>query len=148
MSINLIERIGKVAHGYQDRRMEFPDFFRVADGLLAGKADLESNDYEIEFGKTKIEPGPLNEANVVTSRVGVGESHKVAIDIDMDAALVPSSTPGHFHLIIDRELSWTSYAQLLIALESAGLIQTGYLNASLKRGATVLRTPWTKKADK
>lgn len=127
------------------KREAYPDFFRVADGLLAGTADIDTNDYEVEFGKTVITPGPLDEANVVTSRVGVGETHKVAIDLDMDAALIPSTTPGHHHLIIDHQMSWDDYSDLLHRLCEVGLIQEGYLNASLKRGATVLRTPWTKK---
>lgn len=127
-------------------RDQYPDFYRLADGLLAGNAELvPPNSDGPEFGKQPITPGPLDGANVVTSRVGVGNTHRVAIDLDLDAALVPSSTPGHHHLYIGRDMPWEQYVKLLDVLKEVGVIQPGYHKASIARGATVLRVPWEKK---
>lgn len=149
-TIESLKQIGALASEYMDRRAKHRDFFRVADGLLAGNAEIDDpyddeDEDSPDFGETLIVPGPLHEANVVTSHFGDGDTHKIAIDLDMDAALIPTSTPGHHHLIVNHELPWDAYAKLLTALNEAGLIQDGYLKASLIRGATVLRTPWTKK---
>ena len=126
-------------------RWVYSDFFRLAHGLESGNIDLAKSYKDNEFGKDPLTAAKLDDSNVVTSRVGNGEKHRVAIDLDMDAVLVPSSTPGHHHLIIDKELSWEQYKKLLEALEAAGLIEAGYYKASINRGASVLRTPWTKK---
>lgn len=96
----------------------------------------------------------LDIAQVVTSLVA-GQSpipgledltrHKVVLDIDMPAQLVPSSTPGHFHLYIDHEMDWLDYRVLLLALGVAGILEEGYVGASIARGHTALRLPWIKK---
>lgn len=135
----------------------YPNFYRVAKGLESGNIDLtkgKSVDEDGEFGKTPLTPAPLNESNVITSRyvrprdANGNAWHKVAIDLDMDAALIPSSTKGHHHLIIDHPLPWGDYKKLLETLRDVGLIQEGYYQASINRGASVLRTPWTKKDGK
>lgn len=84
---------------------------------------------------------PELEANLVSSLLDNGK-HSPALDIDFEARLVPSSTPGHFHLYLDGlELEWTEYRTLLIALAQAGVIQHGYASACIDRGATFLRPP-------
>lgn len=131
-------------------RETYPDFFRLADGLQAGVVEFTTGEYGVKFGEQLVNPTPLEEANVITSRMnathyGYQGHHRVAIDLDMDAALIKSSTPGHHHLIIDKPLEWDVYAKLLGALRDAGLIQNGYYMSSLMKGATYLRTPWTNK---
>lgn len=85
-------------------------------------------------------------AHVVTSRVAARPGfHKVVLDLDLPAKLVPSSTPGHFHLYIDHELSEGRYFHLLDALADAGLIERGYQGASEARGFTAVRLPWVRK---
>jgi hypothetical protein len=132
-------------------RDQYPDFFRLARGLEPGTADLAmgGSSQGDTFGKNPISAANLNDANVVTSRYvgfdGEGPDHKVVIDLDMDAALIPSTTPGHHHLMINKTLSWEDYSFLLKALETVGIIEKGYYKASIIRGATVIRTPWTKK---
>lgn len=126
------------------------DFHRLARNLQSGNMKLSDKDSaqfnREELGKTPLEPAPLAESNVITSRVDSNINlHKVAIDLDMDAALIPSSTKGHHHLIIDHYLTWGDFHKLLEALQIAGLIGAGYYKASFNRKATVLRTPWTKK---
>jgi hypothetical protein len=74
-----------------------------------------------------------------------GPWHLPAVDIDLPCKLVESSTPGHFHLLIDKPVRWQSYMDLLWALVEAGIVQEGYAKASEARGATYLRLPWVKK---
>lgn len=90
------------------------------------------------------------EAHVATSLIAgqeVGEyaRHRVVLDIDMEAELIPSSTPGHYHLYLDHELSWRQYRRLLVALAEAGIVEEGYVGASERRGFTCVRLPWVKK---
>lgn len=94
----------------------------------------------------------LDEANLLTSKHRGNNCkcpecnrHRVVLDIDHDAALIPSSTPGHFHLIIDVNMPWLNYTNLLRALADAGVIEQGYCHASIKNGFTAIRTPWERK---
>lgn len=81
-------------------------------------------------------------------RKGEGSTwHKPLLDIDFPAKLVPSSTPGHFHLFLDKKLTWENYKKLLSVLAEVGIIEPGYYGASLKRGSTDVRLPWIKKDD-
>jgi hypothetical protein len=130
-------------------------FIRLARNLQAGDIDFEKcpnsdeDQSDVDWGKLITEK-PLLEANSVSSRVfdrilGKSGMHKVVIDLDMDAALWETTTPGHHHLIIDHEMTWETYARLLTALRDAGLIEKGYWHASMDRKASWIRTPWTKK---
>jgi hypothetical protein len=73
--------------------------------------------------------------------------HQVIVDLDIPAVLVPSSTPGHSHLLIDRVLSFDAYISLLEALVTAGIVQKGYVDAAKAphRQAAMLRLPWIRK---
>lgn len=68
--------------------------------------------------------------------------HLVAVDLDIPAVLVPSSTLGHSHLIIDKELTWLQYKKLLEVLGEVGILEEGYVAASLRRNTTHIRAPW------
>lgn len=89
----------------------------------------------------------LDEANLVSSEVDHrwAKDHKPVLDIDFPAWLVPSSTEGHFHLYLDKEMSWDQYKKLLNALADVGILQEGYVNVSIERKATHVRLPWIKK---
>lgn len=92
----------------------------------------------------------LEDADAVTSRVDnprnpFTNQHKVLLDIDMPAVLVPSTNPEHFHLYIDHTMKWRDYLELLEALAKAGILQEGFVDAAKERGFTTLRTPWTRK---
>ena len=73
------------------------------------------------------------------------EKHKILLDIDHNAVLVPSSTEGHWHLYIDHTITWKQYRSLLSALAEAGVIEDGYAQASIRREQTHLRVPWLNK---
>lgn len=91
----------------------------------------------------------INKADVITSQVRADAStHRPIIDIDFPAALIPSTTPGHFHLYLDKEMSWDAYERLLKSLGRAGILEPGYVGASIARGYTSVRLPWVKKRAK
>jgi O-acetyl-ADP-ribose deacetylase (regulator of RNase III) len=71
--------------------------------------------------------------------------HTIMLDLDVPATLVPSTTEGHSHLYIDVPLTWSRYTELLRTLGKLGIIEGGYMGASISRGYTSLRLPWVKK---
>lgn len=86
----------------------------------------------------------LDEADAISSELADGR-HAPAIDLDVPARLIPSTTEGHAHLYIDVPMSWRQYKRLLRALVAAGVVEPGYYKASRRRGATFLRLPWVRK---
>jgi hypothetical protein len=103
---------------------------------------------------------PVEKSHIVSSEVVSAEciwagklerdlsgTHTPLLDIDMPAALIPSSTEGHYHLYIDKEMTWREYKRFLKAMMKAGIIEKGYYKVSVKRKATQLRLPWIKKVE-
>lgn len=86
------------------------------------------------------------DAQVVTSETLANPfMHKVMIDIDHPAMLIPSTTEGHFHLMIDVDVPWEKYVDMLDAMAEAGVVEAGFTKAARKRGFSTLRMPWVKK---
>lgn len=71
--------------------------------------------------------------------------HRPVIDIDHAAKLLPSSTPGHYHLMIDRPMTWANYQRLLDVMAEVGLVEPGYARVAHERGHTAVRVPWFRK---
>lgn len=113
---------------------------------------VELNSYDGASGRYDT-PDPAD-AQVVTSMVeeswirgATHPTHRPVLDIDLPAQLVPSSTPGHFHLYLDVEVEHENYMLLLRTLALCGIIEPGYASASQERGYTAVRLPWVKKPD-
>jgi hypothetical protein len=86
------------------------------------------------------------EASIMTSELLHSPGlHAPVLDIDLPAALVPSSTPGHYHLVIERAMTWRTYKRLLRAMTRAGLLEKGFTKMAIRRGYTSVRVPWVKK---
>lgn len=87
---------------------------------------------------------PEASANLISSATdGFAATHMPVIDIDWPCRLVPSRTPGHFHLYIDHEVEAASYFNMLDAMARAGIVQRGYAEASRMHGASFARIqPW------
>lgn len=83
---------------------------------------------------------PREDADLIGSLCKNG-MHAPVLDIDFPAELHPSSTPGHFHLYLDKEMDWAAYAKLMAALAEAGIVQPGIHTSTLRRGASFLRLP-------
>lgn len=101
--------------------------------------DLTDPDRDlIQDGRQEVEEGG---GNLYSSQLQGQEYHCPTLDIDLECELHESSTPGHFHLYIDKPMSWSMYSRLLDVLYEADIIQKGYYELSLARGATFLRKP-------
>lgn len=113
----------------------------------------EATDYDVQTGKSMETALDMCGMDTVTSLQVPSEDpeqpdfgyHKPVLDIDFPAALIPSSTEGHFHLYLDKELTWDNYVELLKVLAKCGIIEQGYANASIDRTHTSARLPWVKK---
>ena len=89
-----------------------------------------------------------SEAKAITSvHRGGGKMHNLVIDVDWPVHAIPSSTPGHFHLYVDKLIPWEKYKALLQALADAGIVEAGYAAASIDQGFTTVRAPWVRKDD-
>lgn len=104
-------------------------------------------DYDKAVSYIPVDEDEAYMANATSSQVAGTSRHKLLIDVDLPAQLIPSTTEGHFHLYIDKEIEAGKYFALLEALADAGIIEPGYLGASKARGFTALRLPWVKKTD-
>lgn len=65
------------------------------------------------------------------------------IPLRVPGELVPSTSNSHLYL--DVELRWPEYKKLLVAARRAGLLERGYVGASIAREGTHLRLPWLRK---
>lgn len=91
-------------------------------------------------GTSRAAPEP----NLISSLLENG-NHAPAIDIDLPLHAVPSSTPGHFHLYFEKEMSWKDYEKLLRVMTEVGLVEKGFYEQSLKFQQSYLRLPYVKK---
>lgn len=100
--------------------------------------------YPVDDKREKREMVDMQDANLVSSLLADGR-HAPALDLDLPCELIPSSTPGHHHLLIDHPMSWFRYRVLLRVLVWCGLVEPKYYRHSVRRGMTMLRLPWVKK---
>lgn len=90
-------------------------------------------------------------SGIVDSEYSAGDNrarykrHKVVLDIDHEASLIPSSTPGHYHLYIDVEVEEGRYWSMLQAMAEAGVLEEPYERISVDRGHSDVRLPWIDK---
>lgn len=106
--------------------------------------DVQWQDEYGAAGWSRVVATRLKDAEVISSEIG-GKAHSQVLDIDIPAALVPSSTPGHFHLFLEVPMSWRQYKRMLKAMAKAGVLEEGYVKASIRRKHTAVRVPWLKK---
>ena len=142
------QRWWETMHPAKARWLNNPAWRKIVDTLVPvyGMRETQDGAYRVE----NLVAVGLDEAELITSEVAgqKGDVHKIAIDLDMPAVLVPSSTEGHFHLIIDHPIAWQRYVEILEALDRAGVVEHGYVEASKRRGFSALRVPWiTKHSD-
>lgn len=83
----------------------------------------------------------LAEGNLISSQTDVVGAHMPCIDIDVPCRLVPSSTPGHYHLYFDVLVHSDEYFGMLEAMADAGIVEDGYVRASEARGMSLVRRP-------
>ena len=83
--------------------------------------------------------------SMATDPFGEHRLHKLVLDLDHDAKLVPSSTPGHHHLFVDKAMRWDQLVRLLCVLSEVGLVEPGYVSACIDQGRTSVRLPHVKR---
>lgn len=120
---------------------------RIARVFMNVNHKLVSDGYDTWKQEVRRE-SPAVKAKLVTSisRHNRGK-HVPVLDIDIPAYLVPSSTQDHSHLYLDVEMSWWRYKRLLKQMAKAGILEKGYVKASLARKHTAVRCPWITKDD-
>lgn len=118
---------------------------RFDDGKDPGKTNKHAKPGEYAVAAKTERVDLPEQAQLVSSLLddskwqnNAGGDHVVAVDIDLPCHLIETS-PGKHHLIVEKAMPWKRYRALLIALEQAGLIEAGYLEASLVRRASYLR---------
>lgn len=118
--------------------------YYTASGKLANSCTVSDNGPDLL-------PAEKSEAILVGSATGrysaAGPMHMPAIDIDFPCELVESSTPGHYHLYVDKEIPLVQYLAVLREMTNAGIVQRGFYRSAVRRGQTFLRLPGVKKAD-
>jgi hypothetical protein len=85
-------------------------------------------------------------ADLLSSEGWTDNIHWPVFDLDFDAALIPSKTPGHFHLYLEKALTWQKYRRLLRAFHKAGLLNDGWYKLVIKRKKGTLFLPGRKSA--
>lgn len=81
-----------------------------------------------------------DEGNLVSSECEDG-LHAPIFDLDYDVDLIPSKTPGHFHLYLNKKIEWDKYLKVLEAMADAGLIEQNYYKAAKTRRKAMLTIP-------
>lgn len=108
--------------------------------------EADNGDGHYNGSDTRWPVPSLDEANCISSEIaGTSDMHAPVLDLDFGASLVPSATEGHYHLYLDKALDWETYEDLLRALGNAGILEQGYVNASIERRATFVRKPGVSK---
>jgi len=110
-------------------------------------ADREAYGGHVPYEVTSSNPDFDPESNLIGSLVegtlgDAGSLHMPVLDIDgISVRVVPSATPSNCHLYIDKAVTWHWYYRLLVALADAGIVERGYVLASIRQGATFVRKP-------
>lgn len=120
---------------------------RFLETLTQGRVDFTGAPNYAASSDVDTNAEKPNVVNSLIKNHPRGSMHQVVLDIDHPCWVVESSTPGRHHLYIEVPggISWPHYQNLLNALSSAGVIETGYRNASVRRTFSTLRLPWIKK---
>ena len=126
-------------------RFESARQYYYAPGLDSAEGS-EGVTLAIDSDERMVVEDPL-EANLIGSLCKNGR-HLPVIDVDLPCRLVPSTTPGHFHLYIEREMEHEPYMAMLKALAEAGIVNRFYAEVARLRGQTFVRPPWVKKPPK
>lgn len=140
------EREQTIGKSFRWKELLGADALKATRKLLKKKwKDTDDDAYSEGFyAKIPDEVADIETAELISSLNASG-MHRPMLDIDFPAVVIPSTTPGHGHLYIDKEMSWKDYKRLLNLFADLGIIEHGYRGASLARGYSALRLPWIKK---
>lgn len=97
-------------------------------------------DSDKEWVPTPTTPVHPHDANLMSSENAHG-THYLVLDLDWDHWYHQSSTPGHGHLVIKRELEIDQLKEIINVLVKHGILQEGIKNQLDDRGCLTLRMP-------
>lgn len=101
-----------------------------------------------DFSKIGIAPAywaSTDRANVVSSTTSERWWRFPVVDLDFPHIYLPSDTPGHAHLYLDRRVHYVRVLALMTGLWAAGFIERGHWIGHLFRGYSAVRLPWVRK---
>jgi hypothetical protein len=104
---------------------------------VSSSADMSPSD-NMEYVEPVIKK--TDRVNLIGSEISPG-LHAPVFDVDFPIRALPSRTPGHYHLYIDKVLTWQDYGKLLKTLSEVGIIEKGYADAAFEKGGTYVRLP-------
>ncbi len=125
------------------------DFILASLPRMFVKADIDQKpkpgEYPTELGVITSE----EEANLVSSKLTYEHMnlHAPALDVDHKVECYESSTPGHYHILIDVPMRWWKYKMLMWWMYKCGILEKGYYKASAKKKASYLRKKGILKPD-
>lgn len=82
----------------------------------------------------------VEDANLVSSRTTDGRQMPI-IDLDFDFEIRESSTPGHYHLLLNKPISNVKFVVLMLVLWWTGSVEMGYAVWSIRRMGNFARVP-------
>lgn len=117
----------------------------LADNVPLDEANALGS-YVVGTGRLKEQlANPWDDRTVEMVLDKTAGKHRVLLDLDVPHIYVPSSEPGHGHLIIDVPQPWDKLQKLLQLLGEMGILQWGFVDATTSRGETWLRRPGVSK---
>lgn len=108
--------------------------------LMRTGAAIKNDSENTKWDDPEYFPGDHDTATLVTSELPDG-NHMMVLDIDLPCMLVPSTKEDHYHLYVNKPVSWGQYLNVLQALTDAGIVQEGYNMHTRRRGYGTVRYP-------
>lgn len=131
-----------------DDRTNIDTVYAVASGRkLYYQQNLDDYEKHGVIGGTPRAVGDVAHSNLISSEIQPGR-HMPVIDCDFGIQAVASSTPGHYHLYIDKEMTWEQYKALLNGLLNAGLIEYAWYDNAMNDKRSYVRLPHIRKDTK
>ncbi|KKR09437.1 MAG: hypothetical protein UT43_C0009G0009 [Parcubacteria group bacterium GW2011_GWC1_39_29] len=69
------------------------------------------------------------------------------LEVEFPIQLIPSTTPRHYHLYLDRKISWEQYMLVLKSAYETGIINRGFYEMSIKNGQSMVLLPGKDRAE-
>lgn len=101
-----------------------------------------------EFLRASLEAGLIerktfeDEFSYFAMRTEPIDHHEIRFDVPV--IVLPSTSPGHFHIYIEKEMAWPVYLRLLQAMMKIGFLEFGFVAAAERREMTMLVKPGMK----